>query len=238
MVHDHVADAGGHAGIDHLEGGHRRVLRGYSQGLRQMLPHRPLRRLPQQRHAAAEKVVGIEVSQQQVDVRAGGQRAPVAVASRTWRGPRAPGAYVEPSSRVDPGDAAAAGAEGADVDHGQRRGVTPDATLCDLPRFAVRRQGNVETGTTHVDDRAVGGSGGTGVNPRRHGRGRRTGEECRRGSRDDLRGRHQPGRGVHDEQLAGKSGTREARRQGQQVRPQQRTHVAVQHRGAHPVVVA
>ena len=117
-------------------------------------------------------------------------------------------------------------------------GVTPDLALGNLPGFAVRRQGDVQTGATHVDDRAVGRSGGAGVDPRGHRRRRRTRQERRRRPRNDLLGRHQSGPRVHDEQLSGETRFGEGRRQGQQVRLEQRTHVTVKHRGAHAAVVA
>ena len=237
MIDDHVADARGHAGVDDLERGHRGLLNGYSERLRQMLPDRPLRRLAQERHAAAQKVAGVEIAQQQVHVRARGQRTPLAVASRPRRRPGALRAHLKAPARVDTGDAAAAGAERADVDHRQRRGVTPDPALGNLPGFAVRRQGDVQTRAAHVDDRAVGRSGGAGVDPRGHRRRRRTRQERRCRPRNDLLRRHQSGRGVHDEQLSGETRFGKGRGQGQQVRLEQRTHVTVEHRGAHAAVV-
>ena len=133
-VHDHVADARRHTGVDDLEGGHGRLLGGYPERFRQMFPDRPLRRLTQERHAAAQKVVGVEITQQEVDVGAGGKRTALAIAGRSRRGPGALGAHLKAPARVDTGDAAATGAERADVDHWQRRGVTADPALGDLPR--------------------------------------------------------------------------------------------------------
>ena len=95
VIDDHVTDARGHACVDHREGGHRGLLNGYPERLRQMFPDRPLRRLAQERHAAAQKVAGVEIPQQQVHVRAGGQGTPLPVASRSGRRPGAPRAHLK-----------------------------------------------------------------------------------------------------------------------------------------------
>ena len=67
-------------------------------------------------HLAAEEIVGVEVAEQQVRVGDRRQRAACAVAGRPWIGARAVGADPQQAKRVDPGDAAAAGADLDQVD--------------------------------------------------------------------------------------------------------------------------
>ena len=75
-------------------------------------------------HLAAEEIVGVEVAEQQVGVGDRRRRASCAVAGRPGLGARAVGADAQQAERIDPGDAAAAG---ADLDEVHRRRLEKQA---------------------------------------------------------------------------------------------------------------
>ena len=92
----------------------------------------PMRRVDVEPHRAAEEVLGVEASGDQVRVGERGLLAPAAVARRARFGARAPGPDVEAARLVDAGDRAAARADLDDLDDG------------DLDRVAGRRGGPLD----------------------------------------------------------------------------------------------
>ena len=107
--------------------------------------------LGHQLHVAAELEGGVQPTQHHVGV--GGRRLGAAAAVAGWArvGARALGADLEQAGRVEPGDAAAAGPDGADVEHGRGDG---DAEL-ELGGRGLRRppaghQAGVEAGAADV----------------------------------------------------------------------------------------
>jgi hypothetical protein len=68
-------------------------------------------------HPAAEEEVGVDAAEHDVGVGGGGLAAAAAVAGRAGHGAGALRPDAQQPALVDPGDRAAAGADGADVDH-------------------------------------------------------------------------------------------------------------------------
>ena len=143
---------------------------------------------------------------------------------------------------VDPGNAAAAGADFHDVDHRQHdrmaAGVAADVITGRQGRFAVAHQAGLRRGAAHVerDDvaeaelfadarRRDDAADGTGFH-HRHRTGRR------------HFGRHHPAVRAHDRQLAGKARTGKPRFQVLHIAADPRPDIGVDHRGRQPLELA
>ena len=112
----------------------------------------PVRGVGVQGHAAAEEVVGVEAAEDQVGVGDGGLGAALAVAGGAGRSAGTLRADAQHAALVDPGERAAAGADGADVDH---RDLDRHAPF-DLERggerlLAADHGGDVGRGAAHVE---------------------------------------------------------------------------------------
>jgi hypothetical protein len=68
------------------------------------------------------ETIGIEIAQDQAGIRHRRRLSTTAVTGRTWFGARALGTNPQPAGAVDPGDAATAGADRADIDHLRSQG--------------------------------------------------------------------------------------------------------------------
>ena len=102
-----------------------------------------------ERHAAAEEVLR-QVAEDDVGVGDGGLGAAGAVAGRAGAGAGGDGAD-EQGAAFEPGDGAAAGADGDHVDHWQRQGPGADAAALGECGFAALEQADVGAGAADVD---------------------------------------------------------------------------------------
>ena len=117
----HRAERAHHVVVGDLHDGERRLLRGAPKGLGDARD-RLLRRCHVEGHLAAEEVLGVDAAEQQVGVGDRRALAAGAVAGGAGVRARALGPHPQHAALVDPGDGAAARADGADVDHGDLDG--------------------------------------------------------------------------------------------------------------------
>ena len=103
-----------------------------------------------QLHLAAQEVVRVQVSGQQVGVADRGLVA-VAVAGGTGIGSRTLGAHMYAAARVHPGDGAAAGANGVHFDHGHLDWETAQLGAGGEGHLVIVQQGQVAAGPADVD---------------------------------------------------------------------------------------
>ena len=110
----------------------------------------PFRR---KRHLAAEEVVRIQPAEHEVGVRHCRRASAPAVAGGAGLGARALGPHLEGAARVDPRDAAAACADGGDVDHRHQHRVAADPGIpCGgFVVVAVDHDADVGAGAAHVE---------------------------------------------------------------------------------------
>ena len=161
-----------------------------------------------QRHLAAEEVVRVEPAEHEVGVGYRRRAAAAAVAGRAGLRARALGPHLEGAARVGARDAAAAGADGRDVDHRHQHRVAADPGIA-RGRLAVAA----------VDDDADVGAGAAdieGDEAPAAGMLRRPGAAQHAGGRpghegDDRHVRHHRRRrdaavGAHDVEVAGNAG--------------------------------
>ena len=113
----HRAERAHHVVVGDLHDGQCRLLGGAAERPGDARD-RLLRRLQIQGHFAAEEVLGVDPAEQQVRIGHGRSLASAAVARRAWVRARALGPDAQHAALVDPGDGAAASADGADIDHG------------------------------------------------------------------------------------------------------------------------
>ena len=145
------ADRVGHVLVGEVDDGARRRFPVQSQRPRQRVDHRR-RTLGVQPQLSAKEEPGVEPAEHQVGVGHGGGVAAGAVAAGTWPGARAFRSYAEHAALVDAGDGAAAGAERAHLDHGNRHRQAPlDLVLGGELRLAVQQQAHVAARAPHVD---------------------------------------------------------------------------------------
>ncbi len=170
---------------------------------------RALGRGPVEREAAGERRVLEQPPEQQVGV-GDGRLAPAAsVARRPGIGPGGGGPHAQRAAGVAPGDRAAAGADGVDVERRQRQRAPGDRALGGLGNLAAIDQADVAGGAAHVEAQHVGlprelcqqerpadAAGGAGEHRQRRVRARvgKVGEAA--GGLHDLRLGHAEGAGV------------------------------------------
>ena len=156
-----------------------------------------------ERHGAAEEPGRAEPAEDEVGVGVGRLFAAALVGRRTRVGAHALRPVAQAAARVDPGDAAAAGADGDDLDRGEHDRVAElDRPLVGDAHLTAVHQRDVGAGAAHVEadgvvEAALAGEEGAGHGPR-----------CRAGdgdaggvAGDRLRG-HDAAAGVEDEDVA------------------------------------
>ena len=112
------AQGGGHVGVHDLDHARRRLGRAHPERRADLLAQRPLRRRRVDRQVAAEQRLPVEIAQHDVGVADGGLGAAAAIADRARLRTGALRADLQRAAGIDPGDAAAAGADLGEVDDG------------------------------------------------------------------------------------------------------------------------
>ncbi len=109
-------------------------------------------------HAAAEEIAGVEPAEKEIGVGDGRFGAALAVAGGTGRGAGALRTDPEETAGVDPGDAAATGADRFDVDQGDGGGHAPlDLVLGGVACSpSADHDRDVGAGAAHVEGEEVG----------------------------------------------------------------------------------
>ena len=123
-----------------------------AQGLGK-LRQRFVRPLRCESHLAAEEVVGIQPAEHEVGVGDGGRIAAPAVAGGAGLGARALRPHLEGAAGIGARDAAAAGADGGDVDHRHQHRIAADPGVArgGLVVAAVDHDADVGAGAAHVE---------------------------------------------------------------------------------------
>src|SRR5579883_1683613 len=109
------------------------------------------RALGTQPEAAAREVVGIDIAEHDRGVGHRRLLAAAVVAGRAGLGAGGLRPDPQPARAVDPGDAAAAGADGVDVDHRHPHDIGVDLALRADQRLAFAHQGDVAARAADVD---------------------------------------------------------------------------------------
>ena len=233
-----VLRPGGHHQVDHL--GHR------GGRLDDVEPERPghpaldglAGEIGTQGHAAAEEVLGVDVSEHQVGVGAGRLRTAAAVGGRAGAGPGAARPHVQEPAVVEPADRAAAGPDRVHVDHRQGDRMSIDLALPRHLHLAVLDDRGVEARAAHVDDHEIVGAEATREGKARARPARGAGENRRRRvSRHEL-GRRDTAVRLHHQQDPVERGFLERDHQIVDVAAQHRSDVGAHHRRRDPLVQA
>ena len=114
--------------------------------------HRPLRGCAVEPDPPAEVIVRVDDAQDDVRIGDRGLGAALAVAGRARHGAGALRPDVQQPAHVDPGDAAAAGADGAHVHLGDSEAVVAEHRLRRNHQPAGADRRDIEGGAAHVDD--------------------------------------------------------------------------------------
>ena len=197
------ADGVGHVGVGDLDDGVRGAHGVVAEGLADFLCHCSFSGGAIERHRAAEEPCRTEPAEDEIGVGVRRLLAPALVGRRSRIGAHALRAVAQAAARVDPGDAAAPGADGDNLDRGEHDWVAElDRPLVgDADLTAVHKR-DVGAGAAHVEadgivEAALPSEKGAGHCPR-----------CRAGdgdaggvARDCLRG-HDAATGVEDEDIA------------------------------------
>jgi hypothetical protein len=117
---------------------------------------RRVRRVGVEGHVTGQRDVGAQMAQNEVRVGDRGLGPAAPVARRPRLGARAARTHAQGAARVAPGDRAAAGADGVDVDHGQRQRPAADLAGRRLAHAAVLDDAHVARGAAHVEAQQVG----------------------------------------------------------------------------------
>ena len=148
---------------DGVGGNLRRLGRLRAQRLSDCLQRRD-RRLRLEGDLAAEEIVGIEAAEDEIGVGHGRLRAALAVADRPGIGAGAARSDLEQPALVDPGDAAAAGAERGHIDAGDGyRYAEADLELALVALLAALDGADVRAGAAHVEREGMLDAGQSGV---------------------------------------------------------------------------
>ncbi len=183
---------------------------------------------------AAEKIIGVEIAEQEIGVGDGRGRAALAIAGRAGDCARAFRADTK-ARRIDPRDRSAAGADAGDVEAAQRDALASEATLGGELCLAACDQRDVGRGAAHVERNKVGNAeqpGGTARTgdaagwTRQHGRDRQP--RC-------FRNRRHAAMRENDEQAAGEACLAEANFEVRQVAMHRRPDIGVHDRGRDPL---
>src|SRR6185437_1164051 len=147
------------------------------------------------------------------------------------------GADVEAVGAVDPGDAAAAGADGLDVEHGQGQLVALEDRRVPAQRLPVVDDADVEGGATHVGQQEVVDADPTGQQLRAHDAGHRSGVDGADRGAPGLFPGDGPAGALGEEDLAGEAVGRRPGLDALDVPVHEGADVGVHHRGGGPLVL-
>ena len=152
LLHRARADRVRHVRVDDREHPFRRLAMVEAEPAREPADRGSGRRLVES-HRAPEEVVAIEPSQHHVGIGDRRLGAAVPVGGRAGRRACALGAYPERPAPVDPGDGAAAGPDGVDVDHRHEHRISGDPGIARgrLGEAALVDDADVGRGTAHVE---------------------------------------------------------------------------------------
>lgn len=188
---------------------------------------------------AAEDVSFVERAEQQVGVGDRRQFAAAPITGRTRRGARALRPDLQQAVLADPGDGAAAGAQGADGQHRRADVLARDTAFAGLVGAASRNHADVGAGAAHVEghDLAVA------AEPRhiepRHDARRRARQQRLVGKAGAHIYAHQSAVGLHQEHLWRRdTDIRQAIGEPRQVAPNDRSHIGVDHSRRQPRIFA
>ena len=231
------ADRPHHVGRDHPEQALRGALQGEAEPLRERR-QRGARRIGVERHPAAEQAARGKAPEHQIGVGHGRLLAAQAVAGRARQGAGALRADLEEPVPVEPGDRAAAGADGVDVDHRQADREVGDLAVEADRRAAAPDQGDVGAGPAHVEGDDVRPAGGRRDLDRADDARRGTGE---RGADRQIAGageRHQPAARLVDADLGLGEPLAQRGLEPRQVAHHHRLQIGVQRGGREALVLA
>ena len=186
--HGQDADGVRHLFVDKIDDRRSGLFRAHVQCAAQLF-HRATGGRGIEPHLAAQERAGIDPAEHQVGVGDGHLLAALAIADRARRRAGALRPHAQHAARIDPGDRAAAGADGAQVDAGRRnRQAELDLVAGRVGDLPAGHQGHVGAGAAHVEgdqvaaagllaevapaDHAAGQSGQHGVGRQLPGRGR------------------------------------------------------------------
>ena len=146
----HDAQRRGHVGVDEPIDALGCFKRRQAERLRNATDDGPFRGRGVQGDLPAQQSVRVEIAQDQIGVRDGRLGASASVADRPGPGAGALRPDAEHAACVYPGDTPAAGADGVDVQDGQRDPVPADGALGRRRRPAVVNRTHVETRAAHI----------------------------------------------------------------------------------------
>ena len=234
-----LADDVGHLRVDDLDHRRRRVLHRHAERIGDPRLDRLARLLRVEPHAAAEEEVRVEAAEHEVRVGDGRLAAALFVAGRTRPRARALRADAQHAGfRLDPADAAAAGADRRHVDHRQGERIFVDDRAVGIAGLAVDQDADVEAGAANVRgenlvdaellaerlraERAAGG----------------TGHQQRRAAAARLLDRTQAAGGVHHRHRAFQPGVDQLLPHHVEIARHRRREIGVHHRGRGALVFA
>ena len=140
----HAADEIGHAGIEDVDDPDRRLFQAEGQRLGDALADGLLREAPVELPRSTEEVIRVDAAEDDVRVRHGR----IGAATRVRRGPglgaRALWTDFQEAGAVDPRDAAAAAADGDDIDHREAEVVLVEQRLARVLRLPIDDEPDVE----------------------------------------------------------------------------------------------
>ena len=236
--HRHQPDRLRHLGVDDVVDAGGRPRDRQAQRPRDPGLDRLVGQLGEQRESPAGVGGGVEVAQHDAGVGHRGLAALAPVAGRAGVRARALGPDLQAAGGVEPGDAAPAGADGVDVDHGHSQRVPAQPTLRPGLDTAPADQRHVEAGPAHVHGhdvvepgRLAGDVTGdhSGRRPRQDGPHRAIHRRPRRGD---------PAVGLHDLERTAEALGLELAPQVLHVRRDDRPQVRVERRDHEPLVLA
>ena len=187
---------------------------------------------------AAEKVIRAQIAQNQIGVGHGWRRAAAAIANGSGIGAGACRPDLQHAAFIDDGDATAARADSANIEHGKRHCVAAHRSFRGETHLAVLDERNVEARAAHVHGDEILITGSRSAENTRHRPARRSRQKRATGKARRHFGRHHAAVGLHDQQSAVKPGALQARRQAFEITGQNRSDVGVKRGGAVPLIGA
>ena len=238
-LHRAAADEIAHVGIDDPEDA--------AGGLRHGHPQRPGDALLDGGHgrflpegeAAPQKVVGVQIPESHVGVTHRRLAAADAVGHRAGSGARPLGPDLEQAGRaVNPGDAAAARADGGHPDLGRQDAVALEHRLVVPLDDSLPHQTHLEGGAAHVGRQHVGLADQVSDELAAHHSGRRSGLQSADGPLGGGFDAEHPAVGLHHQGVAPEPPIREALLKVAQVRSDPRADIGVENRCGGALVLA
>ena len=148
--HRGEADLIRHVGVDHAMNAERGLAHRHAQAIGKPA-HHPVGRVHVEGELPSREASGIQVAQDDAGVGHGGIGAAAGIAGGARVRSGALGTDPQSAGRVDPRDAAAAGADGADVDHRHPKRPRPHLGFGGGQRAPVANQRDVAAGPAHVE---------------------------------------------------------------------------------------